>query len=207
MSMETSKTSLTGKIPPWLVCVDVETTGLDPERCGLLSIGGYHPASSGEFYVECAPRPGCVVDEEAIRVNGQDIEEARKREISDGEAVVRLRDWLGALRTRFYGANRLVLVGKNPKFDVSFLESTAVAGPMCHMSRRLIDVHSVALALAAARGMDAPALKIDTVYTLLGLPVEPSPHNAFRGALFAWKALAAMGEITGAISGEREGGK
>ena len=194
-------------IPPWLVCIDVETTGLDPARHGLLSIGAFHPATGAQFYVECMPGVLAEVDAEAMRVNGQNIEEARARGIAPGDAVSMLCDWLRKISGKTSCA-KFVLAGKNPSFDRLWISRYRVlvtdgadGGYECAdylLSRRMIDVHAVALAVAAARGLDAPAMMIDAVYEALGLPVEPLPHNAFRGALFAWKALEALWEATGA---------
>lgn len=183
-------------IPPWLVCVDVETTGLDPKRHGLLSVGAYHPATGAQFYVECNPGADCAIEEIAMRVNGQDIGEARKRKDSDVAAVRMLQDWLRAVRECSRMKGRFILVGKNPGFDRDWLVSRSYEradGIPVDFERRMIDVHACALAVAAARGVDAPAMKINAVYAALGLPVEPDPHNAFRGAQYAWLALAELG--------------
>jgi hypothetical protein len=46
--------------------------------------------------------------------------------------------------------------------------------------------------LGAWYASDVPRLKIDDLYKELGLPVEPRPHNALHGAMYAWKALEMM---------------
>jgi len=188
--MDTKKTESFG-IPRWLVCIDVETTGLDPRRHGLLSVGAYHPASGEEFYGECRPPNGAVVDAAAMRVNGQNITEARARCVDAVGVVTDLGVWLDRLLAReAEWVGKLTVVGKNPRFDLDWiLENDWSHAVKFKFSHRTIDVHAVALALAAARGLEAPRMEIEAIYEALGLPVEPKPHNAFTGALFAWLAL------------------
>lgn len=191
--------------PAWLVFIDVETTGLLPGVNGLLSIGAYHPWSRERFYLECRPVGAFKVDAEAMRVNGQRLEEVCEREMDDFRAVGRLFDWLDKLRGE-HGVSKFVMAGKNPEFDRKWLGGFGILERGDYiLSRRMIDVHACALALAAARGLDAPAMRIAELYKALGLPEEPEPHNAVNGAFFAWLALAKIGAMTGVFTGAGNG--
>ena len=54
-----------------MIIIDVETTGLDPERCSLVSIGAVDfSCPERQFYGECQAWDGAEVSADALAING-----------------------------------------------------------------------------------------------------------------------------------------
>lgn len=168
-----------------MIAVDVESSGLDPARHSILSIGALDledPAN--QFYDECRAWPGARVDDDALAVNGfsraEIADPARK---SEAELVAGFIAW-ATDRPRVR-----TLVGQNISFDRDFIaraaERAGVESPFPHRS---IDTHSLCWMHLVLHGVPIPmkkhhdALSLDFVLHYCGLPSEPTPHNALTGA-------------------------
>jgi DNA polymerase III epsilon subunit-like protein len=168
-------------LPPILV-VDVETSGLDPHLNGLVEIGALWitgPRVGEEFDLACRPRPGAVIDGKAIEVNGCNWL-GNTGVLTEGQAITEFCSWVGE--------GKVLLAGMNPYCDLSFLRAAhrQLPYPRCTFpfSHRTLDMHTLAIAYAAARGEQIPATgyHTDAILELLGLPPEPRPHRAICGA-------------------------
>ena len=173
--------------PSSLVVVDVETTGLDPLLCSLLSIGAVVPATGDEFYAECRVWAGARIERRALEVNGCTHERCVDPALPSPAEIV--RQFITWCHTRGLG----VLAGMNPRFDREFLAAMAPDARL-PFSHRTVDLHTLAYAMAARRGLLVPAsgFHTDAIYALLDLPPEPQPHNALTGARREAEALGLL---------------
>jgi len=172
-------------LPGNFVVIDVETSGLECRDHGLLEIGavrrGRLCGTVEELNLRVALEAGSEADPEALALNG-----IRPDQLMAGmeapEAAGALVDWLREGRE-----GRWMMGGKNPSFDYGFLAraSEAFRGAV---SRRTVDLHSLACGWAMARMFDVAGEGFATqrVYDELGVPPEPGEHHALRGARVEW---------------------
>lgn len=169
------------KLPDNFVVIDVETTDFDEKRGGLLEIGAVDTAGRC-FYRRVRFERGRWVEGGALAVNGVDALDLGEG-IPITDALCDLFGWLRA------GAKRWIMGGKNPQFDYAWLKEywpkrVWRIGIDEVLSRRCIDLHSLAYGYAIELGIDMAAedFTTDDIYKRLGLDKELSPHNALRGA-------------------------
>jgi len=170
-------------LPLNFVVIDCETSGLSPERHALLSIGAV-TASGREFYRECLFDESKEIDQAAMAVNGLDLNLSSSDDVFPEYAVQELCDWLAQEHPC-----RWIFGGKNPMFDWGFLmaaaEPAGLRDALCaRLSRRAIDLHSLAYWWALSQGMDlaATGFSTDDIYRRIGFEPEARPHNAMYGA-------------------------
>ena len=191
-------------IPQNIVVVDVETSGLDPRIHGILEIGAVKMATGDEFTCEVRLEDDMVYDQGVYRVNGIAEERARSSERMSVEAALfELFGWLSPCPD---GGKGWLMAGSNPRFDDGFLraaygDDTAAKYPFL---RHLLDLQTVAFTYFVATGTPMPkSLSADAIYRAVGLPEEPKPHQALRGARYEahgfhtiFNRLAAMNRLT-----------
>ncbi len=169
-----------------MLVLDIETSGTDPQRHGILAIGAVdltHPFNT--FYGECRLWEEAHIMEEALAVNGFSREalfDASKP--SEGSLLQAFFRWSETLADR-------TLAAHNVAFDAAFLQAACrrvgIAYPFAH---RTIDVHSVVFTHMQLAGYKPPfdpthrhsALSLTAVRAYVGLPPEPTPHHALEGA-------------------------
>lgn len=170
-------------LPENFVVIDLETTGLDPKVCGILEIGAVDAAGRG-FYRRVALDRGRRVEWQALECNGIDPLDLGAG-VPISEALLSLADWL---QPEDHSV-RWIMGGKNPQFDYGFLQAywPEQAFVPLHdvISRRCVDLHSLAYGYALRESMDMAQddFSTDLIYKELGLDREPMPHNALRGAM------------------------
>ncbi|MEI6420140.1 MAG: exonuclease domain-containing protein [bacterium] len=177
-----------------MIVVDVEATGTDPYKHGILSVGAVdlvHPEQ--QFYSECRLREGAHVMEEALKVNGFTMEDI-SNPTKEGEDIL-IQAFLNWAQNR----EEHTMAGQNPSFDRDFLrlatERSKIKWPLAH---RTIDVHSVCYTHMKLRGIEPPVLNKRTdlnstkIQEYVGIPEEPHPHNALNGAKVAAEALSRL---------------
>jgi DNA polymerase III epsilon subunit-like protein len=181
-------------LPPILV-VDVETTGLDTKRCGLVEIGAVWltgQRENEEFDRKCRPWEGAVIEPGALEVNGCDWV-LDPTVAPESVAIDAFLDWVGE--------GPVLMAGMNPRFDLEFLRAAfnrswaearmKSVKPEFPFPHRTIDLHTLAVTYAIANeaSFTGKGLNTDHIMELLGLPVEPRPHRAIQGARCAAEAL------------------
>ncbi len=167
-----------------MIFVDVETTGLDPVKNGILSIGAVdfsNPANT--FYEECRLEKGKEVNEQALEVNGfneENLRDSSKRELKD--VLIDFMKW--AQQIEF-----ITLGGHNTSFDRAFLKYAAKKYRIPWIfGHRVIDLHSEAIGFYLRKKFQIPMkekkadVNLDFVLKSVGLLEEPKPHNALTGA-------------------------
>lgn len=173
-----------------MIVLDVETTGTDPSKHSLVSIGAVDFLNpSKQFYSECRIWEGAHVMDEALAVNGFSKEHITSETLpTEAEAVAAFFKWLEGSRIH-------TIAGLHPSFDMSFVQAAAFrAGIDYQLARRSVDLHSVIYYEMSRRGEEIPAKhgrsNIDShfIADYVGIPREVDPHNALTGA--KWEAEA-----------------
>ena len=168
-----------------LVFIDVETTGLDPERHELIELGAVRvdPHSLeplDHLSVKVRPERLDDADPRALEVNGYSDESWRDA-VSLPVALERLAPLLdGAL-----------VAGHNVDFDWAFLVRGFLAAgvPLPEVDYHRLDTASLAWPLFASAETDS--LSLDAVCDALGLS-RPTPHRALADAMAALDVARAL---------------
>lgn len=178
-----------------MIVLDVESSGLDPERASILSLGALDlDDPTNQFYDECGVWEGADINDDAIAVGGfsrEEITNGQKK--SEAELI---RDFVAWATDK--PENRM-LVAQNVRFDLSFVEDACKrAGIESPFAHRVLDVHSLCWAHMTLHGLTPPVKNhrsdINLTYVLeyCGLPKEPDPHNALTGAFCHAEAVSRM---------------
>lgn len=172
-----------------MIVLDIETTGLDPEENGIVSIGALDINNPDDyFYEECRIREGERIDPNALEVNGFSVEECRdKNRQSTRELLQHFEAWISTRTIKMIGGLHVA------SFDVPFLNKKASqVGLRMRLHKRSIDLHSIAYAKMHTLGKVVPmtdgwsVMDTDFIHPFCGLPKEPKPHNGLNGA--KWEA-------------------
>lgn len=170
-----------------MIAVDVETSGVSPEKNSILSIGALDLTNpERRFYGECHIWEGASLSDESLAVNGISREEATDTtKKAEAELVREFLEWSQ------HSANR-TLAGQNPSFDRDFLQAAARRAKLSwDFAHRTIDTHTLAYMHIVKAGKEEPideqhrrsSLDLDAILNYCGIPDEPMPHNALTGAL------------------------
>jgi DNA polymerase III epsilon subunit-like protein len=170
-----------------MIVLDIETSGLDPQRHGMLSLGAVDFATGEEFYGECSLTPHNLCDDAALAINGfkrEDISPGKKQPPDE-------LYWKFVLWTHHLEGDR-ILAGHNiGHFDILFLERIHNSGwfPKWGFGFRTVDLHSVAYSVLHK------SLSHSDICRALGIEPEPKPHNALYGARSERAALMELFRI------------
>lgn len=157
-----------------MIVLDVETSGLDPQKHSLLSIGAVEFDTGKEFYAECRIQDYKSVNAYALTVNGFSVTDCHDiNKPYDVNIYLQLIEWVKSLNTVPLLAGQQI-----GSFDVLFLREvySRTHAPEWIFGHRTVDLHSVAY------GKYKKSLSLDQILTELGLAPEPKPHNALVGA-------------------------
>lgn len=170
-----------------MIVLDVEASGTNYQKHSIVSLGALDFNNpTNQFYDECRVWDGAHIDPQALEVNGFTEAELLDPSKKSEEEIVRafigwakdLSDW--------------TIVGQNPSFDRDFIRSACERAHLDFpFAYRTLDTHTLAYMHMVKRGITPPfeaekhrtALNLDAVLQYVGIPEEPSPHNALTGAL------------------------
>ena len=167
-----------------MIVVDMEASGLDPNKHSLLSIGAVEfEKPENQFYGECRLFEGAQVDPDALGINGftekQIVDQSRQK---DEELVKAFIDWSNLCEEQ-------TLAGQNVSTDRDFIRAAAARYHMnWTFAYRVLDLHSVAYFHHIKMGVKIPiknkhsALNLDGISRYCGMSDEPMPHNGLTGA-------------------------
>jgi DNA polymerase III epsilon subunit-like protein len=173
-----------------MIIVDVETTGIDPAKHSIVSIGAIDfDKPERRFEIECSAFSGAHADPEALEIIGmtkESIFDVSKP--TEAEAISKFKDW--ALE-----ASDHTVAGQNCYFDLEFLHAAAHRAHLdISLPKRIVDLHSVLWLHMIKRGL-SPAIdpthkrsnmNSDFICDYVGIPREDGPHVGMNGAL--WEA-------------------
>lgn len=165
--------------------LDIETTGLDPCKHGMISCGAW-TINGCSFWADNFLREGAEIDERALVVNGEDEEELLSRSPLSYRSEMQSLNELIKFASDF---NCLVIVGKNPRFDYGFLLEIWKRHNMLArdfpFSHRVVNWGDMAIPYLLMQGHIVPekGFSSDQISELLGIEPESKPHTAINGAL------------------------
>lgn len=162
-----------------MISVDVETTGLDPEKSSLLSIGAVDMNDpTNTFYGECRAFDMALIFDEALNVNGFTMEQAKdKEQPSEKDLIIDFLDYVDSIE------KKPIMCGMNVGFDFRFVEHACKRARLkTPFSFRTVDIHSLAYFVYDGKINPFLILSLNYILQSLGLPKEPDPHNALTGA-------------------------
>ena len=175
-----------------MIIVDVETTGIDPKKHSIMSIGAIdfdNPAN--RFEVECSAFPGAHADKEALEIIGMTKESIfDPSKSSEAQAIKKFIEWMREARDH-------TIAGQNCYFDLEFLLTAAHRAHLdISLPKRIVDLHSVLWAHRVGRGLSPEIdpkhkrsnMNSDFICDYVGIPREDGPHIGINGAL--WEAEA-----------------
>lgn len=176
-----------------MIVVDVECTGLNPDRHSILSIGAIdYNSPIRTFYGECRAFPGAELSEEGLKIAG----------FSHTDIVAQNKPTLEALVAQFLiwsgDCTERTLAGHNPDFDRDFLRASAERYNLpWTFGHRVVDLHSLAYGYQFSRGIlpsrnELSGLTSDQIHSFVGLPEEPHPHHALTGAAMEAEAFSRL---------------
>lgn len=160
----------------WL---DTETTGLDPEKNGLIEIAGLVEINGKveeDFVINSRMFEGDVIAPAAAALQGLTVDEFA-RQIDNYHppkiAFDLLKSWLMSWVDRYEPDDKFTVAGYNPQFDVSFVERffRKMGDPYCfsYIRRATVDVLSVARFLSWVGVLDVKDHKLETVCSAYGI--------------------------------------
>lgn len=178
-----------------MIVLDIEATGLDVKKCGIVSIGAidfYEP--SRQFYIECKTRKNVSMSEEGLKVNGfskdQIFDETKPNEI---EAINALVSWINKSDDHTIAGLHVA------SYDIPMIREVSLHfGDEIYLGKRVIDLHSICAAHVLKTQGHYPLKKnrsginTDFIHPYCGLPKEPKPHNALTGAKFEAESLSRL---------------
>ncbi|MES2059570.1 MAG: 3'-5' exonuclease [Patescibacteria group bacterium] len=175
-----------------MIIVDVETTGIVPEKHSILSIGAIDfNDPTRRFEIECSAFAGAECEDEAMAITGftkESVFDASKP--SESEAIAKFWEWAGEAKDH-------TIAGQNCYFDLEFLLAAAHRAHIdISLPKRIVDLHSVIWAHMIVKGEVPPIdpahkrsnINSDFICKYVGIPNENGPHVGMHGAL--WEAEA-----------------
>ncbi|MFP4633378.1 MAG: exonuclease domain-containing protein [Candidatus Aenigmatarchaeota archaeon] len=179
-----------------MLVTDVETTGIDPEKYSIVSLGSIrYEDPQDTFYEECRIRDGAEVSDRALAINGftrEEITDPKKPE--PGEVLNDFIRWAGSAEDR-------TISGENPSFDTGFLQKTAERNDIdWPFGYRTVDLHSLTYAHQISRRLKPPtkdrksALSLNKTLEYVGIPedVRSEEHDALEDAKLEAEAIARL---------------
>lgn len=163
-----------------MIVVDIETTGMDPKRNSILSIGAVDfDRPDNTFYGECRADVNAEVNPFSLKINGftrRQISDRKKQ--SSSELIRSFLGWASGIKDR-------TLAGDNVWFDIGFLkENLRRMNAKWPFGRKSVELHEISPEISNL------GWSLDVVLGLVGIPPRDSPHNALNDALLEAEAMS-----------------
>ena len=165
-----------------MIVVDIETTGMHPERNSIVSIGAVDFENYGNtFYGECRVEEGLVIDPVSLQINGFTMKQIKDPAKPSGKELLKeFSDWVSKIEDR-------TIAGDNIWFDTGFLEvkmkKFRIKWPF---AKRTIELHMVSL---LTEGLP---WSLDLILKIVGIPERRGAHNALEDALLTAEAISRL---------------
>ncbi len=172
--------------------LDVETTGRNPEKNGVVQVGGIICGLENRsltelesFNFHIAPFPSDLIEDEALAISGITREQIQKYDLPK-VAHEQLIAVFGKYCDKFNKQDKMLFLGYNVQFDYGFLRSWFTkAGDKYFGSwfwHPPIDVMTLAALHLAPVRHELPDFKLTTVAARLGVKLS-SAHDALSDAM------------------------
>lgn len=166
-----------------MIVLDMEMTGIDPEKSSIISIGAVEFENpSNQFYGECRPWDGAEITEESLRITGFTRELLAKQRKSHKELLEEFLNWTKPIVNK-------TIAGHNIWFDCMFFKAACLReGFSWPFGHRYVDSHSLAYEHFSREGKlilkkeGTSDINLDKILTFLGITVRGSTHNALEDA-------------------------
>jgi len=163
-----------------MIVVDIETTGMDPNKNSMLSIGALEFENpENTFYEECRMDDGAVVNNISLKINGftlPEIKDAKKP--TSKELLKHFLAWMRPIKDN-------TIAGDNIWFDIGFLQENfrrmKVKWPF---RKKSVELHELSPLLAGL------PWSLDAVLYNVGIPPRNNAHNALNDAELTAEAMA-----------------
>ncbi len=156
---------------------DVETSGLEPVRNGIISLGyiiEIHGDIKAEGLLEMQPPKGIFLESKALAVNGYQIAQIETFE----PEIVKIHSLCDLLLT--FPVGRWDVVGYNISFDISFLKESFARSHVAHLfsmfNYKYMDIYALIRGLDHILNWHLPNHRLKTACDYLGIPL--TAHNA-----------------------------
>jgi len=182
-----------------MLVVDVETTGIDENKNSIVSVGGVIIPKIEEdtikyLYNEARVWPGAEISDRTLEVNG-----FTREAITSDQTKLTQREMLEQLVEFADMSEDITIWGHNPRFDVNFINASLKReGLDFRFSYHTLDQHTLACVRHLDNQQQIPLkdkksiLDGDAIMTYVGIPQEPTPHNALNGAKWEAEAIYRM---------------
>jgi DNA polymerase III epsilon subunit-like protein len=177
-----------------MIVLDTETTGLDPQKNSLLSIGALEFENpENQFYGECRIWEGAEIHDKALEVNGfSEAEVTDPEKPLPGELLESFFAWVESCA-------ETDVAGHNVTFDTGFLLAEAVRSDLGYpFAHRVVDTYSLAWMYLIQAGKSIPqkdgrsGIDSDFVFTYVGISEERGEHNALEDAKLTAEAISRL---------------
>lgn len=178
-----------------MIVIDIETSGLDPNRHAIISLGAVDFEKPDHvFYTECRVFDGAKIDEQALVVNGfseEDITDPSKQ-----DPKVLLLAFIEYAKL----CSDTTLAGMNPGvFDILFLERAAQREKLdWTFARRSVDLHTLCYAHMRMNGVPVPiknkhtGINLARILKYVGLDNIDVPHHALEDAKLTAECISRL---------------
>jgi DNA polymerase III epsilon subunit-like protein len=172
-----------------LLVIDTETSGTDPGIHSILSFAGIvweDGTAVDSLALMICESPNIVTDPKALEINGIDLADIRARGVTPGMAVDSINAFCKEYFAKCDQGERVVVVGHNVGFDVSFLRrlyALARADYDAVFSHRTLDTASIVRFLNLAGVLGLQEAGSTAVFQHFGISPDPgSRHSAIGDA-------------------------
>lgn len=177
--------------------IDVETTGTDPAKHGIIQIGAIIETAgivAEELDLKCAAHEGAEIDNEALRITGTDRAELQKR-MSSFEAFLLFREFLNRHIEPYDRADKCYPAGYNVHFDLDFVQNWFrfhgdKYGIGSYVNWRRLDPLPILFMKDFTGSLHLPDYRLETVCRHFGIAIEA--HDALSDIRATRKLLAEL---------------
>lgn len=173
-----------------MIIIDIETSGIDPDKHGVLSVGAIEFENpDNQFYTESYLSPDLDYEEETAAVHGFNLEQVRDETRESPYILIKsLVDWMQKISDRTPAGVHIA------SFDLQFLQRLAHREKInWPLGKRSVDLHTLVYGHVQRNQPDLyqpinqrSNINSNFIQRYCGITEVPFPHNALTDA--KWEA-------------------